>query len=96
MTLGMTAGREHAPSRLDAAELDVERDEPRAVHRGTGRDPLTLELARSTMQQLEPLGSIPLVTFVVERHVSRTEGRHAGAIRGRGRVFKRRAALPIA
>lgn len=95
MTLDEAAGREHAPGRLDAAELHVERNEPRAIHRGTGGDALPLELARAATQLLEPLGSLCAIRFVQVR-LYRTGGRHAGAIRGDARVFKRCAARPIA
>lgn len=92
MTLGRGDRREHAPGRLDTAQLHVERDEPRAIQRGAGGDPLALELARPTTKLLESQGPIHLAVYVVHRRLSRTGGRHAGAIRGGGRVFKHRAA----
>jgi hypothetical protein len=47
------AGPEHAPSCLHPAQLHVERDELRTIHRGARRDPLALELPRAQMQLLE-------------------------------------------
>jgi hypothetical protein len=53
-SLDEAAGREHAPGRLHSAELDIEGDEPRTIHRGARHDPLALELSRASMQLLEP------------------------------------------
>jgi len=87
------AGRQHAPGRLHAAQLDVERDQARAVQRRTGRDALPLELPRATTQLLDASSPLRLaVRLALPGRCNRTLGRHAAPIRGEGRAFKLHAA----
>lgn len=82
---------QHVLGGLDPTQLDVERDEIRARHRGARHDPLTLELSRAHVQRLEPPRAIGLAVGFVHGRLVRAVGRHVVPIRGPGPPFKARA-----